>query len=181
MLKITMTIDEMFDEESQEFLPPINIELHLEHSLVSISKWEALYSKPFLTNYEKTYEETLDYIKCMNVDDVEIEDYVYRLISPYDMNRISEYIQSPMTATTINRDDKKGGPKEIITSEIIYYWMVSYNIPFECQYWHLNRLITLVNVISIKNEPPKKMSKKDLANRNRALNASRKKQFNNNG
>ncbi len=180
MLKITVVTDEIFDDENQEFLPPVNVELNLEHSLVSISKWESIYLKPFLTEKDKTHEETLSYIKCMNVG-CEVEDYVYSMIDKYDMERISKYIENPMTATTIKQDNKKGGMKEVITSEIIYYWMVSYNIPFECQYWHLNRLITLVNVISIKNEPPKKMSKKDIAARNTALNASRKKQLNNNG
>ena len=154
--------------------------LQLEHSLVSLSKWESKWCKPFFSKQEKTYEETIDYIKCMTITQ-NVKDDVYTRLTNDNVMQINKYIEAPMTATTFSKDANGKGGKEIITSELIYYWMIALNIPFECQKWHINRLLTLVRVCNVKNEPSKKMSKKDIMSRNRALNAARRKQLNSKG
>ena len=181
MLRIKVPItSECWDEEKGEFIPSKEVTLQLEHSLVSLSKWESKWCKPFLSNVEKTEEEVLDYIKFMTLTQ-NVDPEVYNHLTQENVNKINEYINAPMTATTFS-DNKQGkGGREIITAELIYYWMVALNIPFECQKWHLNRLITLVRVCNIKNEPPKKMSKRDIMSRNASLNAARRKQFNTRG
>lgn len=173
MLTIVVPEREFFDDEKNTFIYSKETTLQLEHSLVSLSKWEAKWNKPFLSSDDKTDEEILDYIRCMTVTQ-NVDKSVYYRLSRENINKINEYINLPMTATTFS--DKNGSRnKEVITAEIVYYWMIALNIPFECQKWHLNRLLTLIKVCTIKNTPPKKMSKKEIMNRNRALNASRKK------
>lgn len=179
MLSITIPGLESFDETTNEFIYYEGETIQLEHSLVSISKWESNWCKPFLSGSDKTVEEIMDYIKCMTVTENVAED-VYERLSEENFAKINEYIGRPMTATTFVEDNNKGG-REIITSEIIYYWMVSYNIPFECQYWHLNRLLTLVKVCNVKNNPPKKMSRQEILARNKALNEARRKEMNTRG
>ena len=179
MLQITIPARELFDESKQEFINFKEQTLQLEHSLVSLSKWESKWCKPFLSNVEKTEEEVLDYIKFMTLTQ-NVDPEVYDHLTQENVNQINEYINAPMTATTF-ADNKQGKGREIITAELIYYWMVALNIPFECQKWHLNRLITLVRVCNIKNEPPKKMSKRDIMSRNASLNAARRKQLNTRG
>ena len=180
MLELTIiTEPEQWDEVNQQFIPPKGHLLRLEHSLVSISKWESKWGKPFLSKREKTQEEVIDYIKCMTTTQ-NVDPNVYKFLSNENVNDINEYINAPMTATTFSNNEKNGN-REVITAEIIYYWMIALNIPFECQKWHLNRLLTLVKVCSIKNQPPKKMSKKEIMSRNAALNAARKKQYNTKG
>lgn len=132
-------------------------------------KW----NKPFLSSNDKTDEEILDYIRCMTVTQ-NVDKNVYYRLSKENIEKINNYINLPMTATTFS-DKNASRNKETITAEIVYYWMIALNIPFECQKWHLNRLLTLVKVCSVKNTPPKKMSKSEIFNRNRALNASRRK------
>ena len=180
MLEIVIPETEQWDEANQEFITSNRQILRLEHSLVSLSKWESKWKKPFLSNKEKTYEETIDYIKCMTLTQ-NVNDTVYNLLDKDNIEKINKYIGDPMTATTFKEDPNKKGGREIITSELIYYWMISLNIPFECQKWHLNRLLTLIKVCGIKNQPPKKMSKKDVMSRNAALNAARRKQMNSRG
>lgn len=180
MLEIIIPETEQWDEVNQEFITSNRQILRLEHSLVSLSKWESKWKKPFLSNKEKTYEETIDYIKCMTLTQ-NVNDTVYNLLDKDNIEKINKYIGDPMTATTFKEDPNKKGGREIITSELIYYWMISLNIPFECQKWHLNRLLTLIKVCGIKNQPPKKMSKKDVMSRNAALNAARRKQMNSRG
>ena len=181
MLKIKIPEVEGFDEKKNEFVKicPETC-LQLEHSLVSLSKWESKWHKPFLSKTDvKTYEETIDYIKCMTLTQ-NVNPAVYSNIPASVMEQISAYIEDPMTATTFGESGKNNS-REIITSEIIYYWMVSFNIPFECQKWHLNRLLTLIRVCSIKNAPKKKMSTNEIIARNRALNAQRRAQLNSRG
>ena len=138
-----------------------------------MSKWEAIYRKPFLASGTKTSEEILDYLKAMvltpNVD----LDVLYRC-SQKNFDTIQEYIDSPQSATTFGSMPERRGQGEIITSELIYYWIVSFNIPFECQYWHLNRLFSLIRICNIKNSKPKRMSRTEIAQRNRELNAQRR-------
>lgn len=179
MLKIVIPGIELYDEEKEEFITTKPQTLHLEHSLVSLAKWESKWNKPFLTKDNKTYEETIDYIRCMTITQNVSED-TYRLLTSENIQQINEYINLPMTATTFS-NQKKTPSKEVVTAEIIYYWMISLNIPFECQKWHLNRLLTLINVCNIKNQPKKKMSKRDILNRNKALNKARREALNTKG
>jgi hypothetical protein len=172
MLKVTIPSIELFDEAKSEFVKPKEQILQLEHSLISLSKWESKWRKAFLSKDDKTVEETIHYIKCMTLTP-NVDDDVYRCITNDIVKQVREYIDADMTATTFSKDNRPPG-REIITAEIIYYWMIQFNIPFECQKWHLNRLLTLINVCNIKQGPPKKMSKRELANRNSALNAARR-------
>jgi len=169
MLKITIPPGEQYDEVNNLFIVSKEQSLQLEHSLVSLSKWESKWCKPFLSKEEKSIEETLDYIRCMTITQ-NVDPKVYNLLTDKNIDEINAYIDAPMTATTFSQQK---GPinKSVITAEIIYYWMVTFNIPFECQKWHLNRLITLINVCSIKSQTPKKMSAKERRN----LNAARRK------
>lgn len=180
MLKITIPSTELYDETKDEFLSTKETSIQLEHSLISVSKWESRWCKPFLTKNSKTTEETIDYIKCMTISQ-NVDPLVYSLISSKIVEDVISYIEAPMTATTFSKDDKKVSNNEIITSEIIYYWMITLNIPFECEKWHLNRLLTLINVCSIKNRPQKKFSKRELLDRNRSLNAARREMLNTSG
>lgn len=175
MLEIIIPGLELYNEETNEFTCYDDVKLELEHSLVSISKWESKWCKPFLDGKDKTLDEIVDYVRCMTIPD-NIESDVYDRLTEENLVVINEYIGRPMTATTFNNEKKSTG-REIITSEIIYYWMVSFNIPFECQYWHLNRLLTLIKVCNVKNNPPKKMSQKEILARNKALNDARKKEL----
>lgn len=179
MLKIVIPGIELYDEEKEEFITTKPQTLLLEHSLVSLSKWESKWNKPFLTKDNKTYEETIDYIRCMTITQNVSED-TYRLLTSENIQQVNEYIELPMTATTFSNQNKTPS-KDVVTAEIIYYWMISLNIPFECQKWHLNRLLTLINVCNIKNQPPKKISRKEIMSRNAALNAARRKQLNTRG
>lgn len=180
MLLITIPATEKYDEIKGEFLYTKSTTLQLEHSLISISKWESKWCKPFLGKQEKTTEEVIDYVKCMTLN-VNISDDVYGCLSQANIKAINEYISAPMTATVFTEDKNGKRNREVVTSELIYYWMIALNIPFECQKWHLNRLLTLIRVCNIKNAPPKKMSKRATINQYAQLNAARKKQMNTKG
>lgn len=183
MLQITIPeTKELWDEKRQEFVSMPEVTLHLEHSLISLSKWESKWHKSFFTKEEMTNEQTLDYIRCMTLSPKNLPIDVYYRLSQKNVDDILAYINDPMTATTFNeKDDKKGFGKERITSELIYYWMIALQIPVEFEKWHLNRLITLIRVCEIKNTPPKKMSKREIMSRNAALNAARRKQLGSKG
>jgi len=180
MLTIRISGVESFDESSQEFITQGGIILELEHSLFSLSKWESKHEKPFLGHDSKTSDEILDYIKCMKVS-FEVPEEIFSKLSIANFEEINNYIDAKMTATWFN--EQPGAPKsrEIITSELIYYWMTVFNIPFECESWHLNRLFTLIRICNIKQAKPQKMSRGELAARNRALNAQRKAQLGTSG
>lgn len=174
---------ELFDEEKMEFIKvPGNKEykLQLEHSLVSLSKWESKWCKPFLSKNGLNEEETIDYIRCMNKTQ-NVPPEVFNNVSDENIKLVTEYINAPMTATWFSETKKGKANSETVTAELIYYWMIALNIPFDCQKWHLNKLLTLIQVCNIKNEPPKKMSKRAIMSRNAALNAARKKQLNTRG
>lgn len=176
MLTITIPGDEFFDEAVSKFITVGDVDVELEHSLVSLSKWESKYQKPFLGNSEKTAEEIVWYIQFMTISPGVNFDTLSRL-SQANMDAINEYIQSKESATTFGMMPERKGRGEIITSELIYYWMTAFNIPWEAQYWHLNRLFALVRICNIKNGKPKKMSNSELAARNRELNAQRRAQL----
>lgn len=177
MLTLTIPAKESWDESKQEFIYTDEQTLNLEHSLVSLSKWESKWNKAFLSNRDKTDEEILDYIKCMTLTP-NVPSDVYCLLTRDDFIKINNYIAAPMTATVFSDDKVTKAGREVVTSELIYYWMIALNIPFECQNWHLNRLLTLIKVCNIKNAPPKKRSKREIMSRNAALNAARRKQLN---
>ena len=180
MLTITIPATEEFDEIKGEFVYTKEQTLQLEHSLISISKWESKWCKAFLDKKDKTSEEIIDYIKCMTLNKT-VDDHVYNCLTQANLIAINEYISAPMTATYFSANEQGKKNSEQITSELIYYWMIALQIPFECQKWHINRLLTLIRVCNIKNTPPKKMSKRDIASRNAALNAARRKQMNTKG
>lgn len=181
MLKITIPgMNEVWDETRGEFLSVKEQTLQLEHSLVSLSKWESKWCKPFFSRQEKTFEETLDYIKCMTLTQ-NVKEETYACLTQQNIDEINTYIAAPMTATTFHNDNGGKNNREQITSELIYYWMISLNIPVEFQKWHINRLLTLIRVCNVKNQPPKKMSRNETASRYAALNAARRKQMNTKG
>lgn len=181
MLALTVEIiPESWDADKQEFIPAKTQTLQLEHSLVSVKKWESKWNRSFLSSKQPmTDEETIDYIRCMTITQ-NVNPDVYNHISRKNVSEIDAYMTAPMTATTFNDRDKRGS-SEIITAEVIYYWMITCGIPMECQKWHLNQLIALIRVCSIKNGPAKKMSKSEIARQNAALNASRRQRLNSKG
>lgn len=171
-LTITVPGRDFFDPSTGEFVEFKDTKLTLEHSLISISKWESKWHKPYLSRENKTQEEAIDYIRCMTLNGP-VDPRVYRALTKQNIDEIAAYIQDPMTATTIKRENKRPS-REIVTNELIYYWMTALNIPFEpCQKWHLSRLMTLIEVCSIKNQPPKKMSQAAAMKQQHALNAAR--------
>lgn len=176
MLTIEIPATDDYDPVTNTFYPVKAQTVTFEHSLVSLSKWESKWKKPFLSDKDRTYEESIDYLKCMSLSK-NVEDRVFDIItrSPSLMSKVNAYIGDPMTATTFSDDKNQKRNREIVTSELIYYWMIALEIPFECQKWHLNRLLTLIRVCSIKNQPAKKMSKGEILRQNSALNAARRK------
>lgn len=173
MLVLDIPETELFDESKEEFIRIKKTDLRLEHSLVSISKWESKWKKPFLTRDKKNVEETLDYIRCMTINQ-NIDPNVYYAISIDGYKKINEYMDDAMTATTFSDNGTQSRSHEIITAEVIYYLMFSYGIPMECQKWHLNKLLTLIRIFNVKNSPNKKMSKHEILSSNRSLNAARR-------
>ena len=180
MLRITIPASEQWDEQNQEFIQTKGQTLQLEHSLVSLSKWESKWNKAFLSKGEKTNEETIDYIKCMTISQ-NVDPNVYNNLTAEHFDQINKYIEAPMTATSFTEDKSGRVNREVVTAELIYYWMIALNIPFECQKWHLNRLLTLIRVCNIKNAPPKKMGKRATASQYAQLNAARRKQYGSKG
>lgn len=173
---------DIWSDELQQFIHKEEFKgcvLNLEHSLISISKWEAKWHVPFITTKDKTEEQTIHYIKCMTIN--QVPDIAYEHLSIQNIRDISEYINNPMTATTISERPGARKSREIVTSEVIYYWMIALQIPFECEKWHLNRLMQLITVCNEKNTPAKKMSKQEIMERNKALNEARRKKYNTKG
>jgi len=179
MLTLTINGEEVWDEESQTFLYPETTTLELEHSLVSLSKWESFFKKPFLAEKEKTTEEALGYIEMMTLTP-NVSPEVYKNLTNEHLTKVNDYIQDSMTATTFSTrgmtPKTKPGPKDIITNEVIYYWMNKLEIPVEFQHWHLNRLFTLIEVHNRKDNPPKKSGplKGDAIAERARINAERK-------
>lgn len=180
---------ELFDEAKEEFLPPVDIKetkIQVEHSLISIKKWEQKWHRPFLKDENKTYEELTDYIQCMTLNHG-IDPIVYKYIPENVVDQVVDYIKNPMSATykSVFKDDGLIGAQtysnEIITAEIIYYWMITFNVPVEFQKWHLNQLLTLIKVLNIKNGNKKKMDSKTAAKQRAILNAQRRAKYNSKG
>ena len=180
MLRITVPATELWDESKEMFISIKECTLQLEHSLVSLSKWESKWCKPFLSKQKMTLEETLDYIRCMTLTQ-NVPPETYYALTDGNLTEINAYIEAPMTALRLPKEQKGTLNRETITSELIYYWMITLNIPIEFQKWHLNKLLALVKLCNLKNAPPKKMGKEELMRRNAELNAARRAQFNSKG
>jgi hypothetical protein len=176
MLTIMLGAVDSYDEAAGTFSTQGGTELQLEHSLVSLSKWESDYERPFLGKDEKTAEETLAYIGYMVLTVNPPEDFLQKL-SKDNLEEINQYIERKMTATWFSDQPGAPGSREVITSELVYYWMTVFDIPFACETWHLNRLFTLIRICNVKQSKPKKMSRAEVAARNRELNAQRKAQL----
>ena len=181
MLTLTIPGEEFWDEDKEEFVYKKGQTIQLEHSLVSLSKWEAKWHKPFLTKDNKSKEEIEDYVRCMTITQ-NVKPELYKRLSEEQYRQINQYIADSMTATWFGKERGRGRmSREQVTAELIYYWMVTFNIPFECQKWHLNRLLTLIKVCNIKQQPDKKMSKKEILSENAALNAARRARYKSKG
>lgn len=179
MLRIEIPATELYDEEKEEFITIKKTSLRLEHSLVSVSKWEMKWKKPFLDkNTKLTTKQSLDYLRCMTLDQ-NVDPMVYYGVNSEIMEQVNEYIGSELTATWFSNTERPSN--EVVTSELIYYMMVAYNIPWEAQKWHLSRLLTLIRICNVKNAPPKKMSKNEILRRNRELNEQRRKRLHSKG
>lgn len=173
MLVLDIPGSEFFDDEKEEFIETKPVSLRLEHSLVSVSKWEAEWKVPFLSAKELTREQTIDYIRFMTINQ-NVDPLVYTLLNNDHVRKVNEYISDNRTATTFSNVNTPPN-RQVVTSELIYFWMAQYNIPFECQKWHLSRLMTLIRIASIKNAPEKKMSQRAIMSQNKSLNAARRK------
>ena len=180
MLKIHIAPQDVFDERTQKFGTLPGYDLEFEHSLASLSKWESQWEKPFMGRTEKTDEEAVSYIRdmCLTPD---VPPEAFTRITGGQHRQIQDYISAKMTATFFSDDAKQPPSREIITAELLYYWMIASNIPFECQYWHLNKLLALLKVCAKKSEKPKKMSRSEIDARNRQLNAQRRARMGSSG
>ena len=172
MLRLTIPEQEAFNDDTQEFSFTKEVTLQLEHSLVSISKWEAKWHIPFLRREPMTREQTIDYIRCMTITQ-NVPKEAYEFLTNENIKTVMAYIDDSMTATTV-RHRKKSTSRDVITSELIYYWMVTLNIPSQYEKWHLNRLLTLIDVCNAKNGKPEKMSRRETADEYRSINARRR-------
>lgn len=180
MLRITVPAQEMWDEENEQFVYGDEVTLELEHSLLSLSKWESKHHKAFLTKKEKTAEEHLDYIKCMTLTE-DVPDEVYARLTQENVDQIVAYIEDPMSATYYFDDKKQTGSRDVMTAEYIYYCMFANGIPLDFENRHLNKLIAIIKMCGLKNSPPKKMSKSDIANRHRQINAANRAKYHTKG
>jgi hypothetical protein len=180
MLKLFVVGNEYFDDATQTFETVGSVEIELEHSLLSLSKWESKFKKPFLSQTSKTTDQVLAYVEAM----IMTPDYPLDIIGRLDqknLDAINAYIESTESATTFGSMPERRGRGEVITAELIYYWMVAFNIPFECERWHLNRLFALIRICNIKSSKPTKMSRHEVLTRNRELNAKRRAELNTSG
>ena len=179
MLQITIPDTELYDEDTREFYYVKKKTLTLEYSLVAISKWESKWKKPFTESKTRTVEEMQDFIKCMTITQ-NVDPMLYKAINIDTINEVIDYMNDPMTATTFS-NEKNSSKKEIVTSELVYYWMSALQLPMECQKWHFNRLMVLIHIASEKNQPPKKMPKGDIFRQNKAINAQRRAKYKSRG
>lgn len=173
----------LYDEDNNRFVSIKGAKLELEHSLVSLQKWESIWHKPFLDKKEKTYDEIVSYLRCMTVSSDVTDQNIYYFISPDDLKRVIDYMNDSMTATWFSDGGNAPGmhKNDVVTAEVIYYWMITLNIPSEYRYWHLNQLLTLIKTVSLKNAPDKKMSKSEERAQRHALNKARRAKYKSKG
>jgi hypothetical protein len=177
MLEVTVYTEESYDEEQEKFVGSNPVYVHLEHSLVSVSNWESVWEESFLNKNEKTQQQTVSYLAIMLLDE-NLPEAIFQKLVEKHIPEINEYITSKQSATTVPADPTAPQNREIVTAELIYYWMIELGIPMECQHWHLNRLLMLIRVINFKRNPKtNKMSTKDR----RALNRARRQKLNTRG
>lgn len=181
MLQLTIKETELFDEAANRRIRIKGATIKLEHSLVSLSKWESKWKIPFLATENKTSEMMTDYVRCMTITQ-NVDPNVYNGLTAQDIKAVQDYIDDPMTATTFKKMDGGKKNRSVTTAEIIYYWMVSLQIPFDpCEKWHLNKLLTLIRVCDEKNSPKKKMSRREAMQQQKSLNAARRARYNTHG
>lgn len=181
MLPLKIPSFEYYDEKKGEFGRTKDTTLLLEHSLIAVAKWESKWNLPFLGRRDKTVDQCIDYVRCMTTNPG-VNPVVYYGLTTGMFDTIDEYINRPMTAAWFtDKKDTKQGSRETVTADLIYYWMIALHIPLECEKWHLNRLLTLIRICNIKNAPAKKMSRQEILERNRALNAARKAKMHSKG
>ena len=178
--KIVIPGRELWDRKNNVFVYTEDKTITIEHSLVSISKWEAKWHIPFFGKEEKTREQIVDYIKCMTLTQ-NVDDDIYNYLTNSNIQEINDYLANPMTATWFREIKNKRSDNRVVTSEVIYYWMIALNIPVEFQKWHINRLITLIKVCNEENKPKNKMPLRDVYARNKALNEARRAQMHSKG
>lgn len=181
MLKLSLPKQETWNEETEEFEMIGGREVELEHSLYTISGWEAKWKKAFSNRKGLQHDEFLDYIMNFMCQTRDLPQEAWLTITQNELKQILAYIDDPMTATTIKNQNRSKKSKTFVTSELIYYYMSQFGIPFECEHWHLNRLMILLDVCSSKSSPPKKMSKADAAKAQAAQNAAMRKRFGSKG
>lgn len=179
-LTINIPSAELYDQKNGRFVTIRGRELKFEHSLLSVSKWESKWHKSFFSKDAKTEEETTDYIRCMCLTN-DADPNIFKYLDAVSKSKIAEYIADPMTGTKLRKINQKPS-REIVTNELIYFWMTSFGIPFDpCEKWHLNRLMILIEIASRKNTPPKKVGKREAAQQRTALNAQRRAKYNTKG
>lgn len=179
MLRIIVPGEEFWDEVTETFSTVNDQVIELQHSLLSVSKWESKYQIPFLSTEDKTTEQIYDYIRCMSMTPIDEE--VFTRLTAAELSQVNDHVDSPESATTFGTMPDRKGRGETITSELMYYWMVAFEIPFECEKWHLNRLFALIRICNIKNSPPEKRSRHQVAQQNREINAKRREALQTNG
>jgi hypothetical protein len=175
------TVTTLWDEETETFVEHIVSSIDFEHSLASMSKWESKWEQAFLGRTEKTAEQVYDYLSMMCLTPGVTREQILGL-SQENFTQINEYIESQQTATKFAEQPNRRGSGEQITSDLVYYWMVAFRIPWEAQYWHLNKLLALVRICNAKQSgKTQKVPRHDTAQRNRDLNAERRKKYGTSG
>ena len=180
MLQLFIPKAEYWDEKKEEFVyVGKDVTLKLEHSLISISKWEAKWHVSFFQS-EKTNEMLLSYIECMTLNS-DVDQSIYLRLTKEHYDQINKYLSDSMTASTVKDIKKHPRTNEILTSELIYYYMIQYGIPVEFEKWHINRLIMLIKICGAKGDSGAKMSRSEIFKQNKALNEARKAKWHTRG
>jgi len=183
MLTITIPDKKYFNENTNEFFVLKGRTITMQHSLYSIRKWESKWHTYYLDNKNLTTEQIIDYFRMMTITR-DVDPRIYMNLSAENIQEISKYIHDPMTATTfkdLKSRQRSRGRREITTSEIVYYWMIINDIPFECEKWHLNQLMTLIRVCSDAKVPEQKMTEKEIFEYNKSLNERNRAKFHSKG
>ena len=176
MLKLDLVGEELFNEDTWEYISVEPVTVRLEHSLLAISRWESKYHKPFMSTPEKTLDELAYYVRCMTLTDDLLDDEIaMRIVSSQDtLRQVKIYLDDPATATVVKADPGAKKSSKFVTSELIYYWMAAHRIPFTTDRWNINRLLKLIEVCNAESQPSKKMSYEDKMRNHKSINAARR-------